>query len=102
MAHYARDCWDAECLTSYGWVECVGCADRSAFDLGQHTKATGVKLIAERKLPVPIKVELMQATLNKATIGKSFKQHAKPITEYFANAGDDELQEIAKKLEADG
>ena len=20
MAHYAADCWDAECLTSYGWV----------------------------------------------------------------------------------
>ncbi|XP_047738041.1 uncharacterized protein LOC108676583 [Hyalella azteca] len=23
MAHYACDCWDAEALTSYGWVECV-------------------------------------------------------------------------------
>ncbi len=41
MAHYACDCWDAELLTSYGWVECVGCADRSAFDLNQHSKATG-------------------------------------------------------------
>lgn len=41
MAHYACDCWDAEILTSYGWVECVGCADRSAFDLNQHFKATG-------------------------------------------------------------
>ena len=29
MAHYATDCWDAEILTSYGWIECVGCADRS-------------------------------------------------------------------------
>lgn len=33
MAHYASDCWDAEIHTSYGWVECVGIADRSAFDL---------------------------------------------------------------------
>jgi len=33
MAHYACDCWDAECKTSYGWVECVGCADRSCYDL---------------------------------------------------------------------
>jgi glycyl-tRNA synthetase len=41
MAHYATDCWDAELLTSYGWVECVGCADRSAFDLNNHSKATG-------------------------------------------------------------
>jgi glycyl-tRNA synthetase len=30
MAHYAADCWDAELFTSYGWIECVGCADRSA------------------------------------------------------------------------
>lgn len=33
MAHYAEDCWDAEVECSYGWIECVGLADRSAFDL---------------------------------------------------------------------
>ena len=32
------DCWDCELQTSYGWIECVGCADRSAYDLTQHTK----------------------------------------------------------------
>ena len=31
MAHYACDCWDAELLSSYGWIECVGCADRDGF-----------------------------------------------------------------------
>jgi len=98
MAHYARDCWDAEILSSYGWVECVGCADRSAFDLNQHTKATGVKLIAERKLPAPKKIELMQANLNKAAIGKAFKQNAKAIAEYFANASDSDLQDMHAKL----
>ena len=44
MAHYASDCWDAEILTSYGWIEAVGCADRSAFDLKNHAKATGKQL----------------------------------------------------------
>ncbi|CAG2053455.1 unnamed protein product [Timema podura] len=58
MAHYACDCWDAEMLTSYGWIECVGCADRSAFDLTQHTKATGVRLAAEKKLQEPKVIEL--------------------------------------------
>ena len=43
MAHYASDCWDAEILTSYGWIEAVGCADRSAFDLKNHAKATGTE-----------------------------------------------------------
>lgn len=37
-----------------GWVECVGCADRSCYDLNQHSKATGTKLVAEKKLQEPI------------------------------------------------
>lgn len=37
MAHYAADCWDAEIESSYGWIECVGIADRSAYDLSAHT-----------------------------------------------------------------
>ena len=37
-----------------GWVECVGCADRSCYDLSQHAKATGVRLVAEKALPEPI------------------------------------------------
>lgn len=36
----------------------MGNADRAAFDLSAHTKATGVKLAAEKKLPEPKKVEL--------------------------------------------
>lgn len=42
MAHYAEDCWDAEVETSYGWVECAGLADRSAYDLRAHTTASKV------------------------------------------------------------
>jgi glycyl-tRNA synthetase len=41
MAHYSSDCWDAEILMSSGWVECVGLADRSAYDLTAHSNATG-------------------------------------------------------------
>ncbi|KAK8938821.1 hypothetical protein KSP39_PZI011111 [Platanthera zijinensis] len=36
MAHYAAYCWDAEIECSYGWIECVGIADRSAYDLRAH------------------------------------------------------------------
>lgn len=41
MAHYAEDCWDAEIECSYGWIECVGLADRSAFDLKVRQAALG-------------------------------------------------------------
>ncbi len=40
MAHYACDCWDLEIKSSYGWVECVGHADRACYDLDVHGKAT--------------------------------------------------------------
>ena len=37
---------------SLGWVECVGIADRSAYDLTVHAKATGTTLTAQEKLEV--------------------------------------------------
>jgi glycyl-tRNA synthetase len=42
MAHYAADCWDAEFHSDrYGWVECVGVADRGSYDLTQHALHSG-------------------------------------------------------------
>ncbi|MFQ3321944.1 MAG: glycyl-tRNA synthetase, partial [Candidatus Thalassarchaeaceae archaeon] len=29
MAHYATDCWDCEIHGEYGWIECVGIANRT-------------------------------------------------------------------------
>ena len=57
-------------LTSYGWVECVGCADRSAYDLTQHTQATGVKLCAEKKLAEPITKDVTEIAANKGPLFK--------------------------------
>ncbi|XP_032511959.2 glycine--tRNA ligase [Danaus plexippus] len=102
MAHYACDCWDAECLTSYGWVECVGCADRSAYDLTQHSKATGIRLAAEKKLPAPKQVEVVEAVANKAAIGKEFKKDAKVINEALASLDTAALEELQSLMETDG
>jgi glycyl-tRNA synthetase len=100
MAHYACDCWDAECLTSYGWIECVGCADRSAYDLTQHTNATGVRLAAEKKLPEPKTIEVTEAVPNKQLIGKEFKKDAKTITDLLAKLSLDDLNKMSSELAA--
>ena len=60
MAHYACDCWDAEMNTTYGWIECVGCADRSCYDLTQHSKGTGIKMVAEKDLPAPVQKQIVE------------------------------------------
>merc|ERR1719419_1860482 len=100
MAHYACDCWDAELLTSYGWVECVGCADRSAYDLTQHTNATGVKLCAEKKLPEPVTKQITEIVPNKAPIGKAFKKDAKAVTDRLAALDLDEITKMEAELES--
>jgi len=102
MAHYACDCWDAELLSSYGWIECVGCADRSAFDLNNHTKATNVKLCAEKKLPEPRTEDVVELVLNKGPIGKSFKQDAKNVTEYLGALAADQIEKLEKSMEEKG
>ena len=50
MAHYANDCWDTELLSSCGWIECSGLADRSAYDLTAHQNGSGKRLNASRIL----------------------------------------------------
>jgi len=100
IAHYACDCWDAELLTSYGWVECVGCADRSAFDLTQHSKATGVRLCAEKKLPEPVTKDVTEIVPNKGPLGKAFKKEAKAVTERLAALSLDEITKMESELES--
>ncbi|XP_043286429.1 glycine--tRNA ligase isoform X2 [Venturia canescens] len=100
MAHYACDCWDAECLTSYGWIECVGCADRSAYDLTQHTKATGVRLAAEKRLIEPKVVDVVEAAPNRSVIGKSFRKEAKFVLEALSALDENAVDTLEKSLEA--
>jgi glycyl-tRNA synthetase len=93
MAHYAADCWDCELLNSYGWIECVGCADRSAYDLSVHEKATGVFLKVREPLKEPIKVEEWQANLDKKKSGPKLKKDQAKVEAALKNLSQ-ELKEI--------
>jgi glycyl-tRNA synthetase len=102
MAHYACDCWDAEILTSYGWIECVGCADRSAYDLTVHSRQTGTPLVVREPLPEPVKVEEWQATLDKKLVGPRFKKDAKTIEAAVESIDQDTLAMLAAELAQKG
>ena len=139
MAHYALDCWDAECLTSYvsiffnqgpkqllekaaafktnnfdyffknkineflqGWLECVGCADRSAYDLTQHSKATGQRLTAQRQLSEPKLVNFVERKFLNGLIGKKFKHNSKKICETLLNCSNEEIAEVEEALNSNG
>lgn len=83
-----------------GWVECVGCADRSCYDLSQHSKHSGVKLVAEKQLIQSKVVDVTEIQVDKSAVGKQFKQEAKVITGYFEKLSIDEINEIEKRINA--
>jgi len=103
MAHYACDCWDAEILTSYGWLECVGIADRSAFDLNAHAKAAKCDLDYKEMLDKPI--EKMEMSITKKSgieVMKAFKKDGKAVKEFIEAMSQQEYESLDAALKSDG
>ena len=65
MAHYATQCYDLECRTSQGWIECAGIADRGDYDLQNHSRASNQLLHSSRRLEKPYKVETYELSVDE-------------------------------------
>lgn len=102
MAHYASDCWDAEIETSYGWIEVVGHADRTCFDLKNHSEFSKVDHFAARLLKEPIVHKRVKVDSNKADIYKSFKEQMKLITEALNNMNDEQKENYLTEFTQNG
>ena len=98
MAHYATDCWDAEIHNSTGWTECVGCADRAAYDLSVHSARTGHPLVVRQALKEPIVTEKETPEWNKKNLHKSFKQDARIIQEHVEALDQEALSKLKGEL----
>ncbi|KAF2795784.1 glycyl-tRNA synthetase-like protein [Melanomma pulvis-pyrius CBS 109.77] len=102
MAHYAADCWDAELLTSYGWIECVGCADRSAYDLTVHMKKTGAPLMVREPRKEPLKIEEWQIDVEKKKFGPKFKKDGKTVEAAIEALSQELREKLSLDLEKEG
>ena len=102
MAHYAADCWDMEIEMSYGWIECVGHADRACYDLDQHSKRTNTPMVASARLPEPILVDKIIAEPNKKLIGPKFKGDQKTVITILEELEGNELNTFKDTIEANG
>jgi len=84
MAHYAACCYDAEIRTSYGWVECVGHADRTCFDLSQHSKHSSQNMaVHEAFKDGPRMVEKLNVVVKKQVVGKTFRKDAQEVIQFL-------------------
>lgn len=102
MAHYAADCWDAEVRTSHGWIEVVGHADRTSFDLSQHSEFSKRPLTAyEPFSDGPKTIIRVKAVPNKQALGKEFKSEAQRLITHLETLSSEEaagLRETMAKM----
>lgn len=104
MAHYACDCWDLEIKSSYGWIECVGHADRACYDLDVHAKATNTAMLATLKLDVPQEKEVAKLKFDRKLLGKTFKGDQRVVSGLLETLAEDwtTFEPIATALENEG
>lgn len=81
-AHYAADCWDAEFHSPrFGWVEVVGIADRTDYDLKAHAAHSGLSFTAYIPYETPLVVQRRRIIPNMGRLGPRFRNRAKKVAE---------------------
>lgn len=93
MAHYAADCWDAEVLLErLGWIEIVGIADRTDFDLKAHMAQSKVNLSVFMPFSEPVKREKLVIKPDMKALGPRFKGQAKAVADALKAMNVEELK----------
>ncbi len=103
MAHYAADCWDAEVLLDrLGWIEIVGVADRTDYDLKAHASTSKVNLSVFVHYDQPVKRQKIVVKPDFKALGPRFKGKAKAVAEALKALTPMELESDTIKVIVDG
>jgi len=102
MAHYAMDCWDAECLLSYGWTEIVGIADRGCWDLSRHATFSGVEMSSFKRFDEPQEIERDKIKPQYDKLGPMYKGKAGKIGKAMEEADPENVVDGSITVEVDG
>jgi glycyl-tRNA synthetase len=93
MAHYAADCWDAEVLLDHlGWIEIVGVADRTDYDLKAHAAQSKVNLTVFVHYDQPVKRQKLVVKPDMKALGPRFKGQAKAVADAIKSMTTEDLK----------
>jgi glycyl-tRNA synthetase len=86
-AHYASDCWDAEIYSDrFGWIEVVGIADRTDYDLNAHAQYSGTSFTVFIPYDTPKLVQRKRIIPKMGLLGPKFRDKAKEVAEELMKA----------------
>jgi glycyl-tRNA synthetase len=102
LAHYATECWDAELYSErFGWVECVGIADRSAYDLNAHIVSSSVDMYALRPFEKPREVTVKKVVPKMNMLGPRFSGKAGKIKEQLEQMDAETVNNITVTIDGE-
>ena len=102
LAHYATECWDAELYSErFGWVECVGIADRSAYDLNAHIVSSSVDMYALRPFEEPREVTVKKVVPKMNMLGPRFSGKAGKIKEQLEQMDAETVNNITVTIDGE-
>ncbi len=103
IAHYAIDCWDAETLTDrFEWIEIVGIADRTDYDLKSHSKHAHADMRVFVPYDCPKTVERLVIKPNMGVLGPKFKDMAAKVADELKALSIDQLRGEEITIQVDG
>ncbi|HII07183.1 MAG TPA: glycine--tRNA ligase, partial [Methanotrichaceae archaeon] len=103
MAHYAVDCWDAEALLDrFGWIEIVGVADRTDYDLKSHMAQSQANLTVYLPFDEPRKQEKLVVKPDMKKLGPLFRKGAKAVADALCTLPLEDLKRDPIVVEVDG
>ena len=103
MAHYAIDCWDAEIETErFGWVEMVGIADRTDYDLKAHSRVSNTDLYVYVEYNEPRMVNRFAVKPNMSKLGPVFRDKARAVADALKQLSEEELSNFEIKVTVGG
>jgi glycyl-tRNA synthetase len=87
LAHYALDCWDAEILSArFGWVETVGIADRTDYDLKAHAAHSGDSFTVFIPFDEVRKERRRRIVPDMGKLGPQFRGKAKAVADALSTS----------------
>ena len=102
LAHYATECWDAELYSErFGWVECVGIADRSAYDLNAHIVSSNVDMYVLRPFEAPREVTVKKIVPKMNILGPRFAGKAGKIKEQLEKMDAPSIKKISLTIDGE-
>jgi glycyl-tRNA synthetase len=102
LAHYATECWDAELYSErFGWVECVGIADRSAYDLNAHIVSSSVDMYAVRSFDEPKEILVKKIVPKMNILGPRFAGKAGKIKEQLEQMNASSTKKITVTIDGE-